>query len=140
MAIVLRDVSDDDIPRACAVERAAYADNTLSPLLFPGPFPPDSGQQRIEHLIATRKDDPTANYVQAYDEETGQLIAFAKWHIYATPEAAAAPRPSRSFGPGTNAPACEAFFGGLSAKKNELMGNKPHVCKLIPPRPVVLEV
>lgn len=130
MAIIIRDVSDDDIPRVCAIERAAYADNLLSPFLFPGPFPADSQQQRVTQLIEMRKDDPTANYVQAYDEETGQLIAFAKWHVYDSPDAvAAAQRPARSFGPGTNVEACKAFFGGLSAKKIELMGEKPHLCQ-----------
>jgi hypothetical protein len=68
--------------------------------------------------------------MQAYDEETQQLVAFAKWHIYDTPAAAAAAqRPSRSFGLGTNKEACEDFFGTLWSKKKELMGDKPHLCE-----------
>ena len=129
MAIIVRDVSDDELQRACEIEVAAYANNPLSPVLFPGPFPPDSREQRLTQLIEMRNSDPTVTYLQAYDEETGQLIAFAKWHIYDTSEAAvAAQRPKRSFGPGTNPEACEAFFGGLGAKKKELMGDKPHLC------------
>ncbi|KAF2823663.1 acyl-CoA N-acyltransferase [Ophiobolus disseminans] len=128
MAIIIRDVSDDEIPRVCAIEHAAYADNLLSPFLFPGPFPADSQQQRVTQLIDMRKTDSTARYIQAYDEETGQLIAFAKWHVYdSSSAAAAARRPARNFGPGTNVEACEAFFGSLSTKKDELMGEKPHL-------------
>jgi hypothetical protein len=130
MAIVLREVSDDDLPRAVEIETAAYADNPLNPILFPGPFPPEAQSQRVPGLIKMRQGDPTLRYMQAYDEETKQLVAFAKWHIYDTPEAAAAARrPARSFGLGTNKEACEDFFGRLSAQKTKLMGDKPHMCK-----------
>lgn len=129
MAIVVREVSDDDLARVAEIETAAYADNPLSPVLFPGPFPPDSGEKRLAALKDGRDSDPSARYIQAHDEETGLLVAFAKWHIFDTPEAAAgSQRPGRSFGPGTNRAACEEFFGTLSARKKELMGNKPHLC------------
>lgn len=132
MAIVIREVSDEDLPRAVEIESAAYADNPLSPVLFPGPFPPEARSQRIPGLIKLREEDPTVRFLQAYDEEAEQLVAFAKWHIYDTPTAAAAAqRPSRSFGLGTNKEACEDFFGKLSSKKKELMGDKPHLCKLL---------
>jgi hypothetical protein len=130
MGIVLREVSDDELARACAIEGAAYADNPLGAILNPGPFPPDSGKQRVPHLIETRKKDATVRYMQAYDEETGQMVAFAKWSIYDTLEAAAiAKRPTRTYGPGMNKEACEAFFGELSRRKERLMGGKPHLCK-----------
>jgi hypothetical protein len=132
MAILIREASDDDLPRALEIERAAYADNPLSPILFPGPFPPDAQMQRIPDLIELRKTDPSVRFMQAYDEESGQMVAFAKWHIYESREAAAAAeRPSREFGAGTNREACEEFFGQLSARKKELMSNTPHLCKLI---------
>jgi hypothetical protein len=130
MTIVLREVSDDDLPRACEIEAAAYADNPLSPILNPGPFPPEYRQQRVPQLIETRKKDSTVRYLQAYDEETSQMVAFAKWSIYDTLEAAAAAkRPSRTYGPGMNRKACEAFFGELSSRKERLMGGKPHLCR-----------
>jgi hypothetical protein len=131
MGIVLRDVSDADIARACEVEAAAYADNPLGRVFFPGPFPPGHGQKRVAYLIETRKNDPTAKYLQAHDEETGQLVAFAKWHIYDTPEAATAVvRSNMAFGPGMNKEALEAFFGILKGKKEKHMGGKVHMCKL----------
>jgi hypothetical protein len=134
MAIVVRKVSDDDLPRAIEVETAAYADNPLSPLLFPGPFPPDASVNRVPDLIEMRNSDPTINFLQAYDEETGQLVAFAKWSVYKTnEEAATSDRPMRSFGAGTNREGCEAFFGMLKSKKKELIGHKPHLCKYIRP-------
>lgn len=131
MAIILRDVSDADIARSLEIETAAYADNPLGPILFPGPFSEEHQSKRIPEMIELRKSDSTCHFIQAYDEESKQMVAFAKWHIYDTQEAArAAQRPKREFGVGTNPEACEAFFGILSEKKKEHVGDRPHLCKL----------
>lgn len=131
MAITVRDVLDEDLPRACEMEVAAYADNPLNPILFPGPFPPNSREHRIESLIQTRKSDPTTRYIKAVDDESGQQIAFAKWHVYDTSETAASTERSVPAGPGTNKQACKEFFGGLAKRKKEIWGNNPHICMLL---------
>lgn len=126
MAIIVRDVSDNELHRACVIEAAAYADSDLTAILFPGPFPPDSQQQRVDQLIQMRKDDQTTVYMQAIDTASGRMIASSKWHIYRTP---GAKMPSRgAFGPGTNPEACMAFFGGMEEKKKDVMGDRPHIC------------
>ena len=137
MAIIVQETSDADIPRSCEIEVAAYAKNPANTVLFPGPFPPDSRERRVQALIKERQDikelgdDSAVYYLKAVDEETGNVIAFAKWHIYTSPEAAAAAEKVLYFGPGTNQDACYAFFGGLAKKKKELMGSKPHICTFV---------
>jgi len=130
MAIVIREVSDADITQTCNIEHAAYNPNGPMPsTLFPGPFPPNSREMRVEQIISMRKNDPTAQYLKAVDDETGEQIAFAKWHTYTTPEAvASAPMRPIPSAPGVNVEACKAFFGGLVTKKKEIMGIKPHLC------------
>lgn len=130
MGIIVRDVSDEDIPRSCEIEIIAYRGGALGPILAPGPFPPDSMKQRIDQVINMRKDDPTAVYLQAFDEESGKMVAFAKWHIYETPEAAAKSSRPLTFGAGRNKDACMLFFGGMAKRKKELMDDKAHLCKL----------
>jgi hypothetical protein len=130
MSIIVRDVSDNELHRACIIEAAAYADSDLNPILFPGPFPPDSQQKRVDQLIQMRKDDPTAIYMQAIDTASGRMIASSKWNIYKTPEETNIPIRKLEFGPGTNAEACMAFFGGMKEKKKEVMGDRPHICRL----------
>lgn len=77
-----------------------------------------------------RRNDPTARLLKAVDEDTGEQIAFAKWHIYDTPEAvASAPTRPVPAGPGVNEEACKAFFGGLIQEKRNIMGTKPHLCR-----------
>src|SRR5690242_14831545 len=130
MAIIIRDVSDEEIPRACEIEALAYRDSALNPILFPGPFPEKSN--RAEQVIDMREGDPNVVYLQAFDEEAGKMIAFAKWHIFATSEAAAKFSRPISLGGGRNDEACRLFFGGMADKHKELMGNRPHLRTLIP--------
>lgn len=130
MSVIVRSVFDAELHRACIIESAAYADNDLNPVLFPGPFPADSQQRRVDQLIQMRKDDPTAVYLQAIDTASGRMIASAKWHIYKTPEETQIPIRKLEFGPGSNPEACKAFFGGMTEKKMEIMGTQPHICML----------
>ncbi|KAI8940594.1 hypothetical protein NX059_001868 [Plenodomus lindquistii] len=127
MAITIHTATDDDIPRACEIETAAYQNKTLNRILAPGPFPPESRQRRISQLIQLRRDNSTAFYLKAVDEESGKMIAFAKWHIFETSEAAAAFARPLVFGPGWNSDACMAFFGGLTDRKKQLVGDRPHL-------------
>ncbi|KAF2868459.1 acyl-CoA N-acyltransferase [Massariosphaeria phaeospora] len=127
MGIVAQEVLDTDIPRACEMEVAAYANNPASPVLFPGPFPPDSGEKRVNGLIEIRQNDPTVRYMQAVDKQSADILAFSKWHFYETPEAAAAAERPVNVGAGTNKAACEAFFDGMAKRKKEIMGDRPHI-------------
>lgn len=133
MAIIVQEASDADVPRACEIESAAYADNPANNVLFPGPFPPDSAERRASRLVEEIHNNATIRCLKAVDEETGELIAFAKWHIFSTPETAVAAEKVLYFGPGTNQEACYAFFGGLAARKKEVMGDKPHLCAFVNP-------
>lgn len=128
MAIVVRPCSDTELHRACAIESLAYADNPLNPILFPGPFPSDSQQKRVDQLVQMRKNDSTAVFLQAIDTDSGRMIASAKWHVYSTPEETQIPIRNLEFGPGTNPEACRAFFGGMTERKEVIMGRRPHVC------------
>ncbi|RVX75840.1 hypothetical protein B0A52_00197 [Exophiala mesophila] len=118
---------DEDAPRLAAIERDAYADNGLSPILFPGPFPQDALETRASGLIQQRKDDPQMRWVKAVDSETNEIVAWAKWEIIDKPREA---KPSsRTFGQGCNVQACEEYFGGIHQKRHELMHGKFHVCR-----------
>lgn len=129
MAITVQEATDADIARACEIETAAYGPANMGAIFFPGPFPSTGWSGRAQQIISMRRDDPTCTLLKAVDEDTGEQIAFAKWNIYGTPEAAAsAPVRPVPTGPGVNEGACKAFFGGLVERKQALMGTKPHIC------------
>ncbi|OCT48602.1 putative GNAT family acetyltransferase [Cladophialophora carrionii] len=115
MPLVLQEAVEADTPRIVEVERLAYASNPLSPILFPGPFPPEAAAQRAEGMIKQLREDPTVRWVKAVDTDTGELAAFAKWEIIEKPKV---PVPGRSFGPGCNIEACEEYFGGIHRKRH----------------------
>lgn len=129
MTLTLREVSDEEILRACEIEVLAYKDNALGPIIAPGPFPPDALQQRSQQLVKERQDDPTVYYLQAYDEAAGKMVAFAKWHVLQTSASVAASARPLVFGPGRNFEACQLFFGGMAEQKRALIGKSPHVCQ-----------
>jgi len=130
MAITIQELPDSQIPEACAFEHAAFASDPLGASIFPGPFDENSAQNKIDSLIKARQEDPAIRYMAAYDGETGRIVAFSKWCVYETDEAAKnSARPKRDYGPGSNPEACEKFFGGLAAKKKVVMGERPHYCE-----------
>lgn len=128
MTIILREVSDTDIARACEIESLAYKDNPLNLILNPGPFPPGASQQRMQQIVEMRENDSTAHYMQAFDDRTGQMVAWAKWHIFETTEAAAASFKPLRFGPGMDPEACKIFFEGMAERRKAIMADKPYVC------------
>ncbi|KIW63424.1 hypothetical protein, variant 4 [Phialophora macrospora] len=123
MPLVLQEAVEADASRIVEIERLAYASNALSPILFPGPFPPEAAAQRAEGLVKQRREDPTIRWVKVVDSETGEVAAFAKWDIIEKPKEWV---PGRTFGPGCNIAACEEFFGGIRRKRHKLMGGKAY--------------
>lgn len=131
MAFVVREVSDDEIPRVCEIESVSFNDGPLAPILAPGPFPEDGTEEQVEQWIKTRKENSSIRYMQAYDEAAGKMAAFSQWYILDTPEAVAtAARPSPpTVIPGKNAEACSLFFSSMVEQKRAILGDKPHICK-----------
>ncbi|KAF2012840.1 acyl-CoA N-acyltransferase [Aaosphaeria arxii CBS 175.79] len=132
MAFTILPATDADIPLSNAIENKAYANpispNPLSTILFPGPFPADSTARRIASTIAARENNPAIRYVKAVDESTGEMVAFASWHVYDTPELArGAKRSVPEDAEGVNGEACRAFFGGLGECKEEVLRGKEHL-------------
>ncbi|EXJ82192.1 hypothetical protein A1O3_06005 [Capronia epimyces CBS 606.96] len=122
----LQPAVESDVPRIVELERLAYADNPLTPIFFPGPFPPDVADTRAEELVSELRKNPTVRWVKAVDSHINELVAFAKWTIVETVDAdtdADQAQPERSgnrnrtFGPGCNVEACEEFFGGIHRKR-----------------------
>lgn len=139
MPIIIKDVSDEELLRACEVEASAFTTSPLSHVLFPG-LPksetkeekvvlPIALQERADKFVEMRKEDHTIVYLQAYDEEEKKMVGFAKWSIFKTPEEAESFKRPMVFGPGANAEACTMYFKAMEDRKKAIMESKAYLCK-----------
>lgn len=145
MCITIRPVPDADLSRNCEIEAAAYATFPLPRPFRPSPPPKPLSESstldastsspyavRIRYMTDFRDSDPSTHYIGAYNDTSSQLIAFAKWHVYDTDEAAkTARRPVRSFANAISPEACDELFRGLYDLKERIVGGKKHLCKSI---------
>lgn len=118
-----------DFPRAADVEKAAWADDQFSSIMFPGPFPEGAAAFRAQEMAKQMQEDPTTRWLKVVDSDAAnpdEGIAFAQWHIYADRLPPA--KKMRSFGDGCNIEACELVFGGLMEQRDRLVGDKNLVC------------
>ncbi|KAI0396637.1 acyl-CoA N-acyltransferase [Xylariaceae sp. FL0594] len=132
MPLVLQPATEADAPRAAQIESLAYRPSPFNKYLFPGPFPePEPGRNpRAEEMIEILRNDPSIRWLKVVDtdidptEDNAQMVAFGQWHLKDGREA---PEASRAWGPGCNAEACEALFGGMAQLRREYYGDQKHV-------------
>ncbi|KAI0193198.1 acetyltransferase [Xylaria flabelliformis] len=118
MPLILQIATEADAPRAAVIEKAAYGPSPFDKLLFPGPFPePEPGRNfRAEEMAKELREDSSVRWLKVVDtdieptEDNKQMIGFAQWNFK---DGTKPPPPPRNFGPGCNAEACDALFGGL---------------------------
>lgn len=117
-----------DFPRLFEVEHAAWLDDPFTPMLFPGPFPPEVADFRIQEMARQLEEDPTTRWLKVVDTDSTKPeegISFAKWHVYkdGPPKAQ-----RRTFGAGCNVEACELLFGSLAQRHEQWIGGVSCVC------------
>ncbi|KAI1461881.1 acyl-CoA N-acyltransferase [Annulohypoxylon moriforme] len=127
MPLELQPATEADARRSLEIEKAAYAMNPYNEILFPGPHPPDALDGKAKGMISELNKDSTIRWSKVVDTDLPdgeQMIAFSKWFIHSEPPK---PQPLRDFGPGANAGACEALFGGTKTQRERFWGDMPHV-------------
>ncbi|OAQ95755.1 hypothetical protein LLEC1_07330 [Akanthomyces lecanii] len=120
MGLKVMPAGEQDAARSVAIEKVAYGRNPISHIIHPAPAAAaaasdaadaDADAAREEALRKNLRADPeSCLWIQAVDED----------------RTAQGQHGMRVWGPGSNAEACELFFGGMTSKWFERMGNKPH--------------
>lgn len=130
MSLYLAPAGEADADRFAAIEEVAIPPDAASDVLFPGPFT-DEGMSRGDQLRQHLRSDPDCHWVKVVDrdlEARGEeaVVAFSVWYFW---ENTSKPLPASVWSPGTNAEACELYFGGLNKRWQDEFGGKPHACK-----------
>jgi hypothetical protein len=128
MPLTVSMATNADAPRIVEIEHLAYKDDVLTPILFPGPFPSDAVTTRAKELVSQLESDYTTRWLKVTDSATNEMIAYAKWNIY-EPGKPRPDLPERSYGQGSNPAACKKFWGVMDEKRQQLMGQVPHLCE-----------
>ncbi|OAA74502.1 Acyl-CoA N-acyltransferase [Akanthomyces lecanii RCEF 1005] len=132
MSLYLAPASEADADRFAAIEHAALPDDATTAALFPGPFASDGGPSRGDQLREHLRSDPDCRWVKVVDRALEEApgarpgdatVAFAVWYFW---DKQGKPLPASVWGPGTNAAACELYFGGLDKRWEDDVGSKPH--------------
>lgn len=142
MGLKVMPAGEQDAARSVAIEKVAYGRNPISHIIHPAPAASaaaaaasdgaDADAAREQSLLKNLRADPeSCLWIQAVDEDRvaqGQhgMVCFSMGYLWLS---APQPPPERVWGPGSNPEACELFFGGMTRKWFERMGNKPHFCK-----------
>lgn len=91
-------------------------------------------EDRIAMMIARKNEEPAFQMMKVVDtdlEAKGEdgIIACTLWFIWSGDLRPS--KPTRTWGPGTNVEACDAFFGEMDRRWWAKFEGKPHVCELL---------
>ena len=50
--------------------------------MFPNHWTPEGRQHGADRLLLQKQTDPSASYIKAYDDATGEILGFSKWLTY----------------------------------------------------------
>ncbi|KAM0323349.1 hypothetical protein ACHAQA_008942 [Verticillium albo-atrum] len=116
----------DILERCDAVATAAFASNHTTPVVFPGPFPPDASATNAREVAKSMREDGFRLFaaVDTDIQGTDAVVGWAKWFVYEE----STPKPKiRTYGPGLNLEAAKAQFGAIDEVRERNMTGKPSV-------------
>jgi hypothetical protein len=130
MPLKIVPATEADMYRSAEIEKRAYGPNKSSAVFFPG----EGGktEDRIAIMIARKNEEPAFQMMKVVDtdlEAKGEdgIIACTLWFIWSGDLRPT--KPKRTWGPGTNVEACDAFFGEMDRRWWAKFEGKPHVCE-----------
>ncbi|KAI9839998.1 MAG: hypothetical protein M1819_000190 [Sarea resinae] len=129
MPLTLAPAQESDLATLVEIQTTALADTAFSQVIHPNGMTATSRQALLERLRWSYLSDPHSWFLKVTDDDTGAVVAFAKWNVFAHPRTAEeldaedAAEPKRA--PELHADLIRNFFGQLHAWRRKLMGGDP---------------
>ena len=89
MVLKVAPCEDNDMERAFTILSLAFGhEHSYIDAVYPDHDTPLGRRIGGERFIAVKKSDPNTHFIKVFEEETGHIIAMAKWNVYdgAVPE------------------------------------------------------
>ena len=130
MPLTLSHATEEELPEYSRVHAAAFQ-SMLYRFLYTGPLSESSLAALTRQISEARKRDPNYHVLKVSDDETGEILAFAKWIIYPTVRTEKELDESDSHVPevlpetrGGNS--VQNFFRTIREVKREVIGTRPY--------------
>ena len=135
MSLRITHASESDIDRLMEVQFAAMAHEPYHHVLFPGPNTPQARAQAGARTLQDWRNDPSERVLEVIDTESGKIVSFGKWNIYASE------RPESEWNQHlevdwTKDPAlkegAETYLRGIHGMRHKYATGQPHLRKALP--------
>ncbi|KAF1987839.1 acyl-CoA N-acyltransferase [Aulographum hederae CBS 113979] len=132
MSFQILPMTAEDLPTFTRIHHSAFSTG-LGSILTTAPPGVLSPTARSASLARQTKsfNDPHNRFFKAIDPATGEIVAFAKWHVYLSERSEAEVEEACAVPPmpkDATVEAWEEVFGWLRKAKREWMGGRPSYC------------
>lgn len=145
--IQIRELTPADVNTACDVQFAAFENNVMNDLMYPGGLNDAAKTKSRERLLAAltgevdKKKGKAFIYVAEYwpadspADAPGEIVAMARWALHAEPRTEEEYKgeefnpTAEMFGDGANLEFIKVFVGGLNGKTSEHIKGEPYLRK-----------
>ncbi|KAL9084526.1 MAG: hypothetical protein Q9165_008029 [Trypethelium subeluteriae] len=130
MPLTLSPMTEADLPTYTTIDQLAFADQPLTPLLWPRGLSSASRAHLIASNARALTHDPTSHFLKVTDTASNTIVACAHW--CRTPPrdpAVLAKGPQQlpeEWAPGANAAMKRVLFGSFLRNRDEVVGGRPH--------------
>jgi len=127
MPLRLERLSESDIPIVTELHYESFLTSVITRVQYPKGATPDILSRTHKRYETSLKSDKSVRYLKVVEDDTGEIVAFAKWHIFETAEAESQRTDLgvREYAPEMNKEAASDFWAEI-VKARKTMAGKPH--------------
>lgn len=130
MALRIENITSEDIPAIAKIHYDSLLTNLPNQMIYPKGATAALLSRTEKRYTTVLDSDPEARLLKIVDDETGEIIAFAEWHVFETVEQEGRRKDleKRDPAPDTNQELAAEFWNEI-VKARKTMAGKPHCRK-----------
>ncbi|KAI9850371.1 MAG: hypothetical protein M1838_005761 [Thelocarpon superellum] len=127
MGIRLEFGEESDLAPAWEIMKAAFESDPINLVLYPHGRTAENDEKTLDDWRKEIESEPYHRFVKAVDDETGEMMGWAKWYLYLTERAESEWNPpSTDKSPAEPSNFASIFFGMLAEKRKKIFAGNPY--------------